>query len=173
MARSTADEEENMRRLARESLWKRGLGILGIVAAGCAPQVMIRPTIQDSMVMPAPFDKAWGAMIASLSEQSLPVRAVDKASGLANTDMVVFASGVLSAREIDAIAVKPSVFLGTWVSGRYSVSVFAAAVDATHTKVRITAHIEAFEDNLTKTWHACYSKGVIENRLFNAINSKL
>ena len=162
-----------MRPFVGEKTWKTGLVVLVVAIAGCAPQEMIRPTIQDSMVIPASFDKAWGAMIASLSEQSLPVRAVDKASGLANTDMVVFASGVLSERSIDAIAVKPSVFLGTWVSGRYSVSVFAAAVDATHTKVKITAHIEAFEDNLTKTWHACYSKGVIENRLFNAINSKL
>lgn len=139
---------------------------------GCAT-VAVRPTIQDTEIIDAPFDKVWGALIATLSEQSLPIETIEKESGLVTTKFVTFASGFMAERAINEVAVKPSGLLYTWSNARYTVSVFVTKSGENTTRVKITSHIEAFENNVTKSWMVCYSNGVIEKRIFDSIEAKI
>lgn len=147
--------------------------LLLVIFTGCATTQMVRPTIQDTDAIQAPFDKVWGAVVATLAEMALPIEAIEKESGLVTTKFVTFASGILAQNEIDRIAQRPSVFLGTWSQGRYTVSIFVTSSGENTTRVKITIHIEAFEDNVTKGWYVCYSKGVIEQRIFDSVRSKI
>lgn len=141
------------------------------IFAGCASNA-VRPTIKDTEVANVSFDKTWGAIVATLSEKSYPIQTVDKASGLITTQLVVFADGIMAQNEIDRIAVRPSGFLYTWSGGRYSINVYAVQIDSNRTRIKITTHIEAFENNVTHQWMVCYSNGQIEAELFNAIKMK-
>ncbi|MCL4510012.1 MAG: hypothetical protein M1470_02945 [Bacteroidetes bacterium] len=146
--------------------------LLGPVLAGCA-SVPVPPAIQDTEIINAPFDKVWSAIVGTLAEQSLPIQSIDKASGLVTTQFVVFANGILAQRAIDKVAVKPSSLLYTWSGGRYMLSIFVTKSGENQTRVKITTHIEAFENNVTYSWMICYSNGTIENQLFNAIKAKI
>jgi len=143
-----------------------------VLLAGCAPPQMVKPTIQDTVVIQAPFDKVWGAIVSTLAEMALPIESIEKESGLITTKFVTFASGIFAEKKIDRIAQKPPLFLASWSQGRYTLSVFVAPVGEDATKIKITAHIEAFE-RTTKGWHVCYSKGVIEKQIFDSVKSKI
>jgi len=147
--------------------------LLSAILAGCATTQMVKPTIQDTDVIQAPFDKVWGAVVATLAEMALPIESIEKESGLVTTKFVTFASGILAEKEIDRIAQRPPVLLAIWSQGRYTVSIFVTSIDENTTKIKITTHIEAFENNLTKSWHVCYSKGVIERQILVSVRLKI
>ncbi len=147
---------------------------LFLLLAGCAPQLPVRPAIQDTEIYRAPFDKTWSAAVETILERSLPIALVDKSNGIITTQPVIFASGSGAHVEIDRLAVRPSTpFLGTWITGRYTISVFVARLDSNQTRVRITTHIEAYESNSEYQWFECFSKGIIEDGLFKSITAKL
>jgi hypothetical protein len=147
-----------------------------VFMVGCAttpPETL--PPLRDSEVFVSPFPKVWSALIATLAEQAYPIEAIEKESGVVTTRFVTFTGGKVDA-EIDALAVKPSAPLATWMSGRYTLSIFVGKTDSLTTTVKVTSHIEAFVKPLmadVPNWVVCQSKGVIEKRLFDAIKDKL
>lgn len=100
-------------------------------------------------------------------------RSLEEESGILTTKQVLFASGSLAENAIDRVAVKPSISFGVWSSGRYSLSVFIRSVSESRASVKITTHFEAFEVNMTKSWHVCYSKGIVESSTWESIKSKV
>jgi hypothetical protein len=148
--------------------------VVFLLFAGCAtvPTGPVAP-IQDSFEIDKPYDVVWKAAVATFAEKSLPVTSIEKDSGFITTDFVIFASGLYAEEQINATAVRPAVFLGTWNSGRYSINIYAQSIDSSKTKIKITPHIEAFENNGTKTWYPCASKGIIEKDIYDSIMSKL
>lgn len=141
---------------------------------GCATTQMVRPTIQDTDVIHASFNKVWGAVVATLAEMALPIESIERGSGLVTTKFVTFDSGLIADKQIDPIAQRPSIFLGIWSQGgRYTLSIFVTSSGENTTKIKITTYIEEFENNVTKSWHACYSKGVIEKQIFDSVRSKI
>jgi len=147
--------------------------LLAAILASCSTTQMVRPNIQYAVVIQDSFDRVWGPVVATLAEMALPIESIEKESGLVSTKFVTFASGILAQKEIDRIFQRPSVFLGTWSQGRYTLSIFVTSSGENTTKIKITTHIEAFEDNVTKSWHICYSKGVIEKQIFDSVRSKI
>jgi len=147
--------------------------------AGCAIAPAVRPTIQDTKIINAPFDKVWSAIVATLSERALPIKTIEKENGVITTDFVIFASGSWAEEAIDKIAVKPSCFpwfFCFWDGGRYTVSIFATKDGESTTRVKITTHIEAFEKYLTPApgkWMVCYSNGTIERQIFTDVKAKI
>lgn len=53
-----------------------------VMLNGCATTQMVKPTIKDSEVIQAPFDRVWEALIATLAEKALPIESIEKESGL-------------------------------------------------------------------------------------------
>jgi len=123
--------------------------------------------------MGAPFDRVWRATVSTLAEMALPIESMDKGSGLITARSVIFTGGWAAPKEIDRVAQKPSVFLGTWSAGKYTLSVYVRPNGKDSARVKITTHIEAYEDYMTGKWHTCYSKGVIEKEIFDSIASKI
>ena len=147
--------------------------LLAVILAGCAVTQVTRPGIEDSAIISAPLDKVWGAIIATIGDRALPFESVEKESGLITTKFVIFTSGMVTDEQIDRIAVKPSGLLNVWSQGRYTLNIFAMPSGEGATKVKITTHIEAYERNVSNSWHICYSHGVLEQELLYAIRSKV
>lgn len=149
--------------------------VIGVVfISGCATTTqMVKPDIQNSSTIQASYDKVWGALMATLAEKAYPIESVEKESGLITTKFVNFASGYGANKEIKRVSQRPSVFMGTWNQGRYTLSIFVNSKDNIATDIKITAHIEAYENNMTNSWHICQTKGVVESDILQAVSSKL
>lgn len=144
-----------------------------VILASCAAKPSVKPTIEDTQIMQAPFDSVWRATVSTLAEMALPIESMDKSSGLITTGSVRFTGGWAAPKEINRVAKKPLVILGTWSAGRYTLSLFVRPNGEDATRVKITALIEAYEDYMTGTWHTCHSKGVIEKQIFDSIELKI
>lgn len=156
------------------------------VVSGCATMPVMKVETQDTFTIQSSFNKVWGALIATLSEQALPIKSIEKDSGLVTTDFFIFVdadsisikeafkkgSGAVSEK-IDIIAYRPKVFLGIWTKGRYFLNIFVKSEGVNTTSIKITAHIEAFESNIKRSWLVCNSKGVIEKEIIDSIKAKL
>jgi hypothetical protein len=146
--------------------------------------LLIALAISLSKVPPAPkeivqgevfnksFEGVWKATVNVLSEEEYPIGVIEKESGLITTDFVIFTKGLGVEREIDIVAVRPSIIFGTWSQGRYSLSIFVTEKN-NGTLVRVKPHIEAYENNVTNSWHVCDSRGVIEEKLLGKIEQLL
>ena len=146
-----------------------------LLLSGCAaPQQLATTPVEDTEVFVASYDAVWGAVVATLAAEHYPIKAIEKESGLIATEFVTFTTSSLRAKEeIDGIAVRPGVFLGTWSQGRYSLTVFVARLADSTTSVKVTPHIEGFEDNVTRRWHVCPSLGVVESAVFDSVRARL
>jgi len=142
---------------------------------GCATTSSVSDTepIQNTFEINKPFNSVWKAIVATFAEHSYPIKAIEKDSGLITTDFIVFADGIMADDEIKGISKRPSLFMGTWTGGRYTISIYAQQIDSKITKIKITPHIEAYESNLSNSWHTCNSKGVLEKEIYDFIMDKL
>lgn len=130
------------------------------------------PEAQNTFQLSATYDKAWKAAVASISEKSLPIKTIDKESGVISTEIVIFADGYDVKKNIDAFAKRPPVtydFAEQWTKGKYSFHLFMEQTGDALT-VRIVPLIEGMEDN---KWYQCYSKGVLEKEIFDSIAAKV
>ena len=146
---------------------------LTLICLSSCVTVPIKPTIEDSITLQSSFNKVWTATVATLPEKALPIEVIEKESGLITTKFVIFTDGLIAQKAIDRVSQRPSVFMGTWEKGRYTLSIFITSEGENTTKVKITIYIEAYEGNVTKSWNVCYSKGVIEKDIFEVIKSKV
>ncbi len=142
-----------------------------IITCGCVPQnqTTLPQKIEDTKFYDASFDETWAALIETLSDMTLPIESIEKESGLITTRFVNFADGINADNSIKQVATRPSVFLGTWNSGRYTLNIFVADKGELGTRIKVSAHIEAYENNVTNKWYVCKSLGVLEKRIFKAI----
>jgi len=159
-------------------MMNRTLSLVVLLAAfallsGCATTSVVRPVIQDSYLVEAPYDKAWSAIVATAAEKSLPVKSIEKDSGLLTTDFVTLANGYSTDNQLKLVAQKPSIFLGVWEGARYALSIYATPQGEGSTKIKITSQIQGYESNVTKQWHVCYSTGTLEEEFFISVRSKL
>jgi len=154
--------------------WFVLLVVLGTIGCAASRQV-IRGPVQDRQVFQAPYDKVWSATVGALADEGAPIQVVEKESGLITTQFVQFASGLNAAKQMDAYAHRPrgGGFLSIWSMGRYSLSVHVTREADSTTAVKVTPHIEAYERNVTNSWHVCDGNGGLERRLFPAISAKL
>ena len=162
--------------MKRFGVWATvGVALVSLVGCATTPPEQQPIPLRDSEVFVSPFPKVWSALIATLAEQAYPIEAIEKESGVVTTRFVTFTGGKVDA-QIDALAVKPTEPLATWMSGRYTLSIFVGKTDSLTTTVKVTSHIEAFVKPFmvdVPDWVVCQSKGVIEKRLFDAIKDKL
>lgn len=129
---------------------------------------------EDTTFYLARYDKVWDACIKALAEQGTSVKAADKENGIITTHFMNYSVGPQAHHDIEKIAVKPSAIrLAIWSQVGYTLSIRIIPINDMSTKVRVTAHIEAYDKNVTKQWHKCISYGIIEDTVLQNIRSHL
>ena len=144
---------------------------IALLLTGCATGPQDRATpLATSRSYAAPFDKVWGALVAEVSADC-PVQNVDKASGLITSQQMSFGGSYGGWRTLEIYAYQPKAFLATWTGGtRGSLTFYVSSADPTNTTIRVTARFEAFEDNVSKSWHTWESNGVLENKYLGKVS---
>jgi hypothetical protein len=137
---------------------------------------------ENARAFSAPLDKVWSAMIATLSEKNVPIKNLEKSSGLLTTDRWISPDWV-NGTSIDAdCGVMTPPGLGSFRVRLYvTFNVFVRAIDSAHATAQVNAvyggifdQVDAFggihEGQAVKE---CNSKGALEKRILDAIQSKL
>ncbi len=145
-----------------------------ILISGCASSPKPVKPVDDTAFYLARFDKIWDAATVTLSEESIPIDSMNKDRGVIITKFVNYSVGPQAHHDIDAIAQKPSAArLAIWSQVGYTLSILITPINDMSTKVKVTAHIEAYDRNVSQEWHECISNKVIENRIIEKIRTQL
>lgn len=67
----------------------------------------------------------------------------------------------------------PGGFLSTWNGLRVNLTVVVTEPELGKTQVTVSAHYEAFENNVQHAWLVCQSNGGLENRLLMRLAQKI
>ena len=126
---------------------------------------------RTSALLPANKDRVWELVVSAVAP-NFPVQAIEKESGLLSTEFVSVPVGFNNANMAEFVY-PPRVFLGTWRGLRMSMRVLVNEVSSEMTSVAITAHYEAFENNVSKSWMVAESNGALENKILTNIESQL
>ena len=149
------------------------VAVLIVSLSGCATTPPPQQK-EDTAFYLARFNKVWDACLMTLEEEAIPIETMEKEKGLITTEYVNYSVGPQAHHEIEKIAQKPSAErLAIWSQVGYTLSILITPINDMSTKVRVTAHIEAYDKNVTKQWHECISYGVIENIILERIRSQL
>ena len=124
-------------------------------------------SLPTSRTFHAGFDRVWGALVSEISTIA-EIKTTDKTNGSLTTGPIRVGTGLMSEIILKEYAHRPRNILGTWDAGRGVLSVSANSRGSS-TTVRITAHFEGFENNVTHSWMEWPTKGVLENVLFDRI----
>jgi hypothetical protein len=143
---------------------------VSIFLVGCAT---VKPGITETRTFTGSFDDVWRATVQTLAERALPVSSLEKDSGLITTDLHIIDYSFFGEKTPENIAVPPNVALGIWENPEYSVKALLSSEGPNRTRVKINTHIKAFERNMTDAWYVCYSNGIIEKNIMDAIQSKV
>jgi len=142
--------------------------IMLFLFAGCVPSPNGGSTVlPTSRTFHAGFDRVWGALVSEISTIA-EIKTTDKTNGSLTTGPIRVGTGLMSEIILKEYAHRPRNILGTWDAGRGVLSVSANSRGSS-TTVRITAHFEGFENNVTHSWMEWPTKGVLENVLFDRI----
>lgn len=152
-----------------------GLVLLALVLAyGCASAPEPAKTKDDNAFYLARFDKVWDASLAALAEESITVNSMNKDKGVIVTKFINYSVGTQAHHEIENIARKPSAArLAVYSQVGYTMSILITPINDMSTRVKVTAHIEAYDKNVTQEWHECVSNRVIENKILEKIRTQL
>lgn len=143
---------------------------------GCAegPKPAQAKPPEDATYCLARFDRVWDASIEALAEEQIPVDSANKDRGVISSKLVTYSSGPEAHRDLDAIAVRPSSRSPVlWSQVRYTLSIMVTPVNDLSTRVKVTAHIEAYDRNVSREWHECISSKAIEARIIEKIKTQI
>ncbi|MFV8249864.1 hypothetical protein ACES2I_12585 [Bdellovibrio bacteriovorus] len=135
------------------------------------------PPIEKKITVQAPFDKAWAGVIKFFSERGIPVKTIEKESGLIatenmtiNTDSDLFVCDGFGMNGKSARS-----FPGT-----ANFNVFVTKIDEKTTSIqmntfgRAVAYDPGAPPYVPPSTHdlTCYTNGKMEQNLFNEINAR-
>lgn len=66
--------------------------LIGTAAAGCSSRVVYSPpaapaaAAEETVTLPLPFDPAWSAVVQTFFDKNIPIKTVEKASGILESD---------------------------------------------------------------------------------------
>lgn len=128
------------------------VGWVALFAFGCAAAPLAPE--KKERVYPADYDRTWNAVLDVLNERVLPLRIVQKDSGIVVTDFVERRTGAIKRFKLN-ISVRPQ---------------------SSSTKVRIDGRFEYFQRGGSfdvGRWEVEESTGEVEADLFQSIEKKL
>lgn len=147
--------------------------------SGCASGPAPIPRLQTSAQgYSADFDRAWNAVNDVLTERRLPIKAIEKDSGLVTTEFV--SSGgryIYWGKKNDA-----GQEMSTWAEKtRYFLNIRVRKREDGGTTVDVLPHFEymryeynsVLKRSVEAGWEACESHGDVETGLYDALSAKL
>ncbi len=141
---------------------------------GCAAPQKPAVSNEDTAFYLARFDEVWDATLAALRTESIAVESMNKDRGVIATKFVSFSSGPQAHYEIGEIAEPPSdVRLALWSQVGYTLSILITPISDMSTRVKVIAHVEAYDKNATQEWHGCASNKSIESKFIEKIRAHL
>jgi len=147
--------------------------MLILTTMGCASAPEPRPT-EDTAFYLARYDKVWDAALMVLEDESIPIESAEKDRGLITTKFVNYSVGQQAHHDLEKVAQKPSATrLAIWSQVGYTLSILITPINDMSTKSKVTAHIEAYDRNVTQEWQKCISNGVIEDMILEKIRAQL
>lgn len=145
-----------------------------LLISACASLKKIdEPKIEKSVTVQVPFDKAWTEVISYFSEKGIPVKTLEKASGLISTEDMSFQTvtdSKLFVCDKYKFGGKEPVFPGI-----AKFNVFVRKVNDKETSVQVNTFASATMNILGPTYNSmslkCYSTGEHERMLFERLKS--
>jgi hypothetical protein len=158
----------------KKTLYYMPILLAAILISGCAAaQKPVKPN-EDTAFYLARFDEVWDATLAALHGESIAIDSMNKDRGVIVTKYVNYSSGPQAHYEIDAIAERPTdVRLAIWSQVGYTLNILVTPISDMSTKVKVIAHIEAYDKNVSQEWHECTSNKVVENTFIEKIRAQL
>ncbi len=143
--------------------------VSALAVAACATPAQ---TFQydNTRMIKADFDEVWGRTINVLASNNLPIKTLEKDSGI-----IVAENELVSVRSMGESASCPTNFMVTPYGGVMNYNVFVRKVDAETTSVAVnTAYRMNYRDmNNAIVSEVCNSNGNVEKKLLNAISGKI
>lgn len=146
------------------------------LVSGCAAATAKKPVKpnDDTAFYLARYDEVWDATLAALRKESIVIDSMNKDRGVISTKFVNYSSGPQAHYEIDSIAARPSdVRLALWSQVGYTLNILVTPMNDMSTKVKVIAHIEAYDKNVSQEWHECPSNKTVENGFIEKIRAQL
>ena len=141
--------------------WCRHIAVTWVLAA-CASVPAKTYASPEPVTIAAPFDRTWSAVIDHFAEQSVPIKTIEKASGLIVTEPMA-----VSPAYGRTIADCGQAFAGTpWDVSRASYNVRVTG-DSIRTTIRVTAMFVPESQYAT-----CNSRGVYERELMQFVKAR-
>lgn len=155
-------------------MMNRFLSLLSLIIflTGCAAATP-RTAEQETSFFLARYNKTWETTQLVLGKQSIPIASMDESKGLITTKPVIYSVGEKAHHAVEDIAYRPEVFLGLYTKVRYDYTIQVIPSGEMSTQIKVTANIEAYDKNVTHTWHSCRSKNVVERNLLEKIRAEL
>jgi hypothetical protein len=129
---------------------------------------------ENTVFLEIPFDMAWEAAFYAIIEKlQMPTEVIKRDSGLIATQYMAYATSSMDTEEaLEKIAERPGGWFNLWSSCRIKIDVFLTTVSSSRTAIEIKANIEVSERR-SGQWQTCRSKGVVEEKVLDAIKSTL
>lgn len=144
---------------------------IAFVLSGCQGAAIEPPQIETSRVFNGSFDDTWSAIVQAFADRNYPIKTIEKDSGVIASEPL---SIPIAKKEFNKFGILPSkAYFYIWETARCNLTLYARALGNDQTSVRVNSTISAYESNMTKQWHTCYSTGMIEKIMLDKIADKL
>jgi hypothetical protein len=148
------------------------VAVLFLLLSGCA-SVNPQPAKLETSFFLARYEKVWETTRNMLEKQSIPVLSMDMGKGIITTKPVIYSAGEKAHNTLEEIAYKPDIFLALYTNVRYGYTIRMIPSGEMSTQIKVTANIEAYDKNITRKWHSCVSKNILERDLLEKIRAEL
>lgn len=122
--------------------------MVALVSSGCEPPIPSAPSkpIETEIVVDAPLDPVWDATVEWFATRGLPIKNIDKTSGLLATEHVMPTSLVATVMHCDAPPAKPNGKVEL-VEHRTHFNVLLRAQGPRQTKVTVNAFFDCLANS--------------------------
>ena len=146
--------------------------LLSLIVTGCAT-FEPPPAKEEISFFLARYNKVWETTLKVLEKQSLPIQSSNKDKGIIITKFADYSVGEKAHRELEEIAYRPDLPLGLYTHVHYSLSIQVIPMTEMSMQIKMSATIEAYDHNVTRKWHVCVSKNVVEQKTLDQIRAAL
>jgi hypothetical protein len=156
------------------------LGIMTILLVACASTPPVKHSFESSKVYHADYDKVWESIIEAFARNNIPIKTLDKNSGLVvSEDQYIpfttrYGTKIVDAEYCDCGG-GGSLRSYSDLSGKFNV--FVKKLNGSDTAVQVNAFFKARVNNdlsgVPIGWQNCASTGAFEAKLFSVLDANL
>ena len=151
--------------------------VAGSGLAGCATFPPPKESIPTSRVYGNDYNEVWDAVLATFSEQNIPVKSMDKESGTIVAEdnhiaLVQFQPGRYDSKYCFCGSPDQYHVLKGLV-GEYTISITGGKQVRSSLKIDASFRASSSFGEVSTGWHPCISKGVFERIFLEQVDSRL